>query len=102
MHGGTSPGAPKGNQNARKHGLFSAKLGKDYRNAYCTLRGRGIDPTAVPELLEATATYARLRRIVRELRKKTRPTPIEALRTAHPGMSDADLCEMLLEQRGEG
>jgi len=25
-----------------------------------------------------------------------------SLRTAHPGMSDTDLCEMLLEQRGEG
>jgi len=31
-----------------------------------------------------------------------RPTPIEALRTAHPGKSDTDLCVMLLEQRGEG
>jgi len=30
------------------------------------------------------------------------PTPIEALRTAHPGKSDTDLCVMLLEQRGEG
>jgi uncharacterized protein YjcR len=25
MHGGTSPGAPKGNQNARKHGGYSTK-----------------------------------------------------------------------------
>lgn len=25
MHGGTNPGAPKGNQNARKHGGYSAK-----------------------------------------------------------------------------
>jgi uncharacterized protein YjcR len=25
MHGGTSPGAPKGNQNAFKHGRYSAK-----------------------------------------------------------------------------
>lgn len=25
MHGGTNPGAPKGNQNARKHGSYSAK-----------------------------------------------------------------------------
>lgn len=25
MHGGTSPGAPKGNQNAFKHGHYSAK-----------------------------------------------------------------------------
>ena len=25
MHGGTSPGAPKGNQNARRHGGYSAK-----------------------------------------------------------------------------
>ena len=25
MHGGTSPGAPKGNRNARKHGAYSAK-----------------------------------------------------------------------------
>lgn len=25
MHGGTNPGTPKGNQNARKHGGYSAK-----------------------------------------------------------------------------
>jgi hypothetical protein len=25
MHGGTSPGAPKGNKNALKHGRYSAK-----------------------------------------------------------------------------
>lgn len=25
MHGGTNPGAPKGNRNARKHGACSAK-----------------------------------------------------------------------------
>ncbi|WP_407644392.1 hypothetical protein [Erythrobacter insulae] len=25
MHGGTNPGAPKGNQNARKHGGYSAQ-----------------------------------------------------------------------------
>jgi hypothetical protein len=25
MHGGTSPGAPKGNQNVLKHGRYSAK-----------------------------------------------------------------------------
>ncbi|GAC1433526.1 MAG: hypothetical protein NVSMB6_31060 [Burkholderiaceae bacterium] len=25
MHGGTNPGAPEGNQNARKHGGYSAK-----------------------------------------------------------------------------
>lgn len=25
MHGGTNPGAPKGNRNARKHGAYSAK-----------------------------------------------------------------------------
>jgi uncharacterized protein YjcR len=25
MHGGTNPGAPKGNTNARKHGGYSAK-----------------------------------------------------------------------------
>ena len=25
MHGGTNPGAPRGNQNARKHGGYSAK-----------------------------------------------------------------------------
>lgn len=25
MHGGTNPGAPKGNRNARKHGGYSAK-----------------------------------------------------------------------------
>jgi len=25
MHGGTNPGAPKGNQNALKHGMYSRK-----------------------------------------------------------------------------
>lgn len=25
MHGGNSPGAPRGNENARKHGGYSAK-----------------------------------------------------------------------------
>ncbi|WP_432813837.1 HGGxSTG domain-containing protein [Sphingopyxis alaskensis] len=28
MHGGTSPGAPKGNQNARKHGARSAEIAR--------------------------------------------------------------------------
>ena len=28
MHGGTSPGAPKGNRNAWKHGRYSAEIGR--------------------------------------------------------------------------
>lgn len=32
MHGGTNPGAPRGNQNARKHGGFSAKTLEAVRN----------------------------------------------------------------------
>ncbi|SBW12681.1 conserved hypothetical protein [uncultured Alphaproteobacteria bacterium] len=31
MHGGTSPGAPKGNQNARKHGVWSVLLSDEDR-----------------------------------------------------------------------
>lgn len=26
MHGGTNPGAPKGNQNALKHGFYTAEM----------------------------------------------------------------------------
>ena len=31
MHGGLSPGAPKGNSNARKHGLYTAEAIRDRR-----------------------------------------------------------------------
>jgi hypothetical protein len=36
MHGGMSPGAKKGNQNARKHGFYSAEAIAD-RQAISTL-----------------------------------------------------------------
>lgn len=34
MHGGTNPGAPRGNSNARKHGAYSAKT----KAAVCYLK----------------------------------------------------------------
>ena len=38
MHGGTNPGAPKGNQNALKHGLRSAAVMAEQRRLRETLR----------------------------------------------------------------
>jgi uncharacterized protein YjcR len=38
MHGGNSPGAPKGNQNARKHGRYSAEALARRREVMALLR----------------------------------------------------------------
>ena len=35
MHGGPSPGAPKGNRNAFKHGRYTAEAIGNRRNAHC-------------------------------------------------------------------
>jgi uncharacterized protein YjcR len=43
MHGGTSPGAPTGNANARKHGLYSAETMAERREFRALLRAmRGL------------------------------------------------------------
>lgn len=42
-HGGTSTGAPAGNQNARKHGIYSAFLSEDERNAWGSLELGKVD-----------------------------------------------------------
>lgn len=42
-HGGTSTGAPKGNQNARKHGIYSAFLTEEERDAWSTLELGRVD-----------------------------------------------------------
>ena len=39
MHGGKSPGAPKGNQNALKHGNFTARALADRREVRELIRG---------------------------------------------------------------
>ena len=41
MHGATSPGAPKGNRNALKHGLYSAEIIARRRKVAALLRGVG-------------------------------------------------------------
>jgi uncharacterized protein YjcR len=38
MHGGTSPGAPKGNRNAFKHGRYSAEAIANRREIAALLR----------------------------------------------------------------
>jgi uncharacterized protein YjcR len=38
MHGGSSPGAPKGNRNAVKHGRYTAKAIEDRRRIATLLR----------------------------------------------------------------
>jgi hypothetical protein len=38
MHGGPSPGAPKGNRNAFKHGHYTAKAVEDRRRIASLLR----------------------------------------------------------------
>ena len=38
MHGGKSPGAPKGNNNALKHGLYTAKAIADRREIAALIR----------------------------------------------------------------
>jgi hypothetical protein len=43
MHGGASPGAPIGNANARKHGLFTAEAIAERRELAALLRAmRGL------------------------------------------------------------
>ena len=43
MHGGTSPGAPKGNANARKHGLHTADAIAERRELAALIRAmRGL------------------------------------------------------------
>ena len=42
MHGGTSPGAPIGNNNARKHGLYTAEAiarRQDITTLICRMKG---------------------------------------------------------------
>ncbi|MEO1104078.1 MAG: HGGxSTG domain-containing protein, partial [Pseudomonadota bacterium] len=39
MHGGRSPGAPRGNQNALKHGHYSAEAIADRRRINALIRG---------------------------------------------------------------
>jgi len=45
MHGGTNPGAPKGNQNARKHGGYSLETVETMRyvKAIARLVGKELD-----------------------------------------------------------
>lgn len=38
MHGGTSPGAPKGNRNAWKHGARSAEAAEEMRRLRAVLK----------------------------------------------------------------
>jgi uncharacterized protein YjcR len=38
MHGGTSPGAPKGNKNALKHGRYTAKAIASRREVAAIIR----------------------------------------------------------------
>ena len=38
MHGGTSSGAPRGNDNARKHGLYTAEARADRRELAALIR----------------------------------------------------------------
>jgi glucans biosynthesis protein len=38
MHGGTNPGAPKGNQNAHKHGGYSGKTLEAVRHLRAIVR----------------------------------------------------------------
>jgi hypothetical protein len=43
MHGGTSPGAPIGNANARKHGVYTAEAIAERRELAALLRSmRGL------------------------------------------------------------
>jgi hypothetical protein len=41
MHGGKSPGAPKGNRNALKHGLYTAEAIANRRKVGALLRAVG-------------------------------------------------------------
>lgn len=43
MHGGTSPGAPKGNQNARKHGIYSKAMIPEELEIYDSIEVGNID-----------------------------------------------------------
>jgi uncharacterized protein YjcR len=56
MHGGKSTGAPKGNQNAFKHGFYSAEAIQRRRDVSdllrvmreVSVRGRGVISSALP------------------------------------------------------
>ena len=73
MHGGTNSGAPKGNKNAHKHGIFSGHAIdlQANRDAYATLRNVGLtpeqiaDPSARP-LLDAIAAKVAVRRAIKQ------------------------------------
>ena len=50
MHGGPSPGAPKGNQHAYKHGRYSAKAIAQRREISALIRaGRALGRKTVPD-----------------------------------------------------
>lgn len=71
MHGGTSPGAPKGNQNAAKHGIWGRLVGDDLID----------EALALAEL--APEERARMHRLIREARvlraAAKADTPLQAL-----------------------
>jgi hypothetical protein len=51
MHGGPSPGAPKGNQHAYKHGRYSAKAIAQRREISALIRaGRALGGKTVPDI----------------------------------------------------
>ena len=58
MHGGTSPGAPVGNDNAVKHGIYRARLTEEEQATYDQLEPGGVDE-------ELRLTRTRLARALR-------------------------------------
>ena len=48
MHGGTSPGAPKGNRNALKHGRYTAEVIAERQEGAELLRAMGEMADEVP------------------------------------------------------
>lgn len=70
MHGGTNPGAPKGNRNAWKHGARSAEASEEARAVLYVkqeARRKGLVPDELPpDWIEARAAVILARRAIRK------------------------------------
>lgn len=67
MHGGTNPGAPKGNKNALKHGARAESASVHLRRAYHQIIASGIPGGEIPsELLAAKSMVVKAKTIIKE------------------------------------
>ena len=95
LHGGHNPGAPKGNKNNLKHGVYSrALLDDDERALYETLVVNSMDD-------EIRMMKIRLHRALREERKQQLATNGELAKMHRPRTSESTTVEELSEEGEE-